>query len=250
MQGITRYNGESSVDFTGNTTEFDDELIRRGIVTKRQALLAKGMSAETADRLLAAAAAATGGGGNTTTAPIQPLKKNNFEEGEEDDYDDDDDDFLREYRQRRLAELEQQQQKKSHQRGSPVFGEVVYIDRTEWKRHVNEASLQSWVVVCLTSSDVLRTGPFERIIQELATEYPTTKFVKIPVRSAIPNNFPLSNLPGLFAYRYGQMQHELLRWPISIPKRDVVDRLSALSILQTPDSCNEDANIHSYDELD
>jgi hypothetical protein len=252
MQGITRYNGEPSVDFTGNTTEFDDELIRRGIVSKRQALLAKGMSEATADRLLAPAAA-------ETSARMHKEE----EDEEEDDDDDDDEEFLREYRQRRLEELQQQTQKSNQRCSHPVFGEVVYIDRTEWMRHVNEASLQSWVVVCLTSSDVLRTGPFERIMEELATEYVTTKFVKIPVQSAIPNNFPLSNLPGLFAYRNGQMQHELLRWPITSTKRDVVARLSALSILQTPHSSKEfdhsnngtsddsdDANIDSYDELE
>ena len=38
--------GDASVPFTGATTEFDDVLMKHGIITKEQALLAKGMDVD------------------------------------------------------------------------------------------------------------------------------------------------------------------------------------------------------------
>ena len=44
--------GDASVPFTGATTEFDDVLMKHGIITKEQALLAKGMDVDSVAEIL------------------------------------------------------------------------------------------------------------------------------------------------------------------------------------------------------
>lgn len=100
--------------------------------------------------------------------------------------------------------------KKDDFSGRPEYGGVFLISRPEWTHHVNDASEHGWVVVCLTSSDVERTGRVETACQILAVDHPSIKFVLIPSRSAIPK-WPDENLPSLFLYRHRKMQHQLVQ---------------------------------------
>jgi hypothetical protein len=208
-QGVTNYEtGKSAYGYSARTTEFDDALIQRGIITHEQAIFSKGASSEEAGRLARLK--------NSATNVPESVDDNGNEHGNEkadgDDEDDDDylledDEFLDRYRQQRLEEL----QEESKPKGENVeFGQVVLISRDEWNRHVNEDSMKHWVVVCLTSSDTERTGRVEQAVRQLAGDYRMTKFILIPSRSAIPN-WPDSNLPSIFLYRHGKMQSELLR---------------------------------------
>jgi hypothetical protein len=209
-QGVTNYQpGKTSYGYSARTTEFDDALIQRGIITQEQAIFSRGASSEEAVRLTRL--------NNSTACDQESVDDNGNEHGNEkadgDDDDDDDylledDEFLDRYRQQRLEELQEEKLKK---KGENVeFGEVVLVARDEWNFHVNESSLKHWVVVCLTSSDTERTGRVEQAVRQLAEDYRTTKFILIPSRSAIPN-WPDSNLPSIFLYRHGKMQSELLR---------------------------------------
>lgn len=233
-EGVTNYSVDKpSYAFSGATTEFDDALIQRGIVTKEQALAAKGMSMEEAQRLVNQhqTASAEASKWQDESNPKRHDSEDDASSEDEDDSfldDNDDDEFLAEYRKKRVAELQQEHAQataKAHYR----YGEPVIIDRTEWTRHVNDDSQHVWVVVCLTSSDTERTGCLEAAVRELATVYTTTKFVLIAAHSAIPN-WPVENLPSLFLYRHGKMQHELLRLPVDMNSEQLEEVLKKLSV--------------------
>jgi len=225
-QGVTNYSTEQpSYAFSGETTEFDDALIQRGIITKEQALAAKGMSVEDAQRLAAAPPPSV----DQTFVEVVS-KPSNYDDLSDDDdsfldEDEDDDEFMRQYREKRVAEMKQERTKTNI-----LYGEPVIIDRTEWKRHVNQDSHKVWVVVCLTSSDTERTGCVEQAVQELAPLHPATKFVLIAAHSAIPN-WPVDNLPSLFLYRHGKMQHELVRLPINMTAEQLEHTLQERSVV-------------------
>ena len=195
---------QPSYGYSTATTQFDDELIRRGIVTKQQALMGKGMSSETAQRLLEDEAAQN----RAKEEMIVPVVVENASE-------DEDDKFLRNYRKQRIRELQQNREPR-------------HIDRTQWKRYVNDASETEWVIVCLTSSDVERTGAVETAVHELAANQ-QLNVVLIPANSAIPN-WPHENLPSLFLYRHGKMQHEILRMREDITSEILLDMLTGLGV--------------------
>jgi hypothetical protein len=248
--GVTNYDagGRPSYGYTASTTQFDEELIRRGIVTRQQALMAKGMTAAQAQELLQVDSIEPEQSATTTTKKANADETEDCDGDDEDiDDDEDNDEFVQEYRRKRLAAM---------MAAASSSTEPLQIDRTEWTRHVNEASQHRWVVVCLTSSDTERTGRMEHAIRIIARATggtrrstpctdPTTNskttddddgdagtggtppsFVFIPAHGAIPN-WPVSNLPSLFLYRHGTMQHELIRLRTDLKPRDV------LSILQT-----------------
>lgn len=233
-QGVTNYSVDRpSFAFTTSTTEFDDALIRRNVVSKEDAIVAKGASREQARVLLAGFDAKTPSNERPTASPVSaaPATINGDGEDESDDeFDDDllDDDVLQRYRERRLDELQTIRVGQGHD--SNCFGEVVFISRPDWTRHVNDSSVHGWVVVCLTSSDTERTGAVEAACQSLAQVHTHTKFVLIPSHSAIPN-WPDENLPSLFLYRHGTMQHQLVQLPADLSVQKLEGMLEDLSVL-------------------
>ena len=243
--GVTNYAvDQPSYGYTTETTEFDDALIRHGVVTHQQALVAKGATPEQAQALLHGAKQQEHAAKklqqeqkpwfeqNSTTNNNKSKEFNKEEDNDDDDDDDsfldgdEDDDFLQHYRQQRMQELQEQGRIQQQQQKQPVviFGEVYEISRPEWQVHVNEASMKGcWVVICLSSSDVERTGRMERSVRELAQHWSHVKFVQIPYQSAI-SNWPHDKLPTLFVYRYGRLQHEFVQLPIQTD----VDQLATL----------------------
>jgi hypothetical protein len=212
-QGVVNYGlNKPTFGFSAETTEFDDELIRRGIVSFEETMMRKGASADEAMRL----------------KEVKEGSGNNQESGKylketDDDDDDDENEFLEQHRRKRLQELKSEQSR-------PRFGEVFLISRPEWARHVNQDSEQSWVVVNLTSNDMERTGCVESAITALALRHVYIKFVHIPSKSAIAN-WPDDHLPTLFLYRFGKMQHQLLELPRDISADELEWRLHKLGLL-------------------
>jgi hypothetical protein len=254
-QGVTNYSVDRpSFAFTASTTEFDDALIRRNVISKEDAIRSKGASREQARMLLECERKGVGSvfpatcdmkapsterpnpspGSvayqGATASPRTPTLCDGEDESENDEDDEFllDDDILRRYRERRLDELQTKRAGQDHD--DLHFGEVVFISRPEWTRHVNDASAHGWVVVCLTSSDAERTGSVETACQSLATTHPRTKFVLIPSHSAI-QNWPDENLPSLFLYRHGKMQHQLVQLPVDLSVRMLEGMLQDLSVL-------------------
>jgi Phosducin len=242
-QGVTNYAiNQPSYAYSGATTEFDDALVQRGIVTAEQVLLAKGMSVTDAERILVTQKKQQGDNESAQRPTKNAIERcrdiTNVDDDDDDNSssegDDYDDEFMHEYQRKRMIEMQEMAVNNtiggSVGPNKPSFGQVIYIDRTEWIRHVNEASRDCWVVVCLTSSDTERTGRIQAMVQDLAVHYTATKFVLIPSHSAIPN-WPESNLPSLFLYHDGTMQHELVRLAIDT-RQELEATLKALSVIQ------------------
>jgi len=224
-RGVTNYSlDKPSYAFTSSTTEFDDALMKRGVVTHQQAIMAKGASAEEAQRLVhlkQTSIMMKKSSRNTNNNDIfggsrsynSDSNSDSDDVHDSDDDTDEDDEFLQRYRQKRLAELQQQQQQPSSNTKTTkhdeqrCYGSIIPIQRPEWTVHVNEASHHSFVVVILTSSHVELTGPTEVAATNLATNCPSVKFVAIPSTSAIAH-FPDTNLPSWFVYKDGNMIYE------------------------------------------
>jgi hypothetical protein len=212
-RGVTNYDiDKPSHALTTRTTEFDDALVKHGIVNYEQVMLAKGASQEEAARLAQAKS-------DESKRPIPPpieRKTKNEKDSEDDsnhddsdDVDDDvDDEFFSNYRTQRLAQLQEQQQHASENQN------VDHITRDEWTVRVNEASRHGWVLITLTDK-----ANYERIRQELhnlirllssssdSSSSADINFLTIEATHAIPN-WPSDRVPSLFAYRNGIKQHE------------------------------------------
>lgn len=197
-RGITNYDtSKPSHELTTATTEFDDELIRRGIVTTEQVMLAKGASPEEAVRLA----------NEKKKKPIQQQQEqqqelvetvNEKEEQEQDsdDDDDDDDEFFARYRQERLEQLQ-------HESST-----IPNISRDEWTIHVNKASFSKWILVILWDDTSMRTQETLQDLQTLLRQYSEYfGIVRIPYQEANPH-WPKQRVPAIFAYRDGTKQHE------------------------------------------
>lgn len=222
-RGITNYSTEKpSFAFSTRTTEFDDALVERGIVTLEQAFGAKGASAEEAQRLasLKRNEKATDESQDVIVDKKKPTEYSDDDESDESE----DDEFLEQYRRQRLEQLKKEQQ--------APYGEVIPISRPEWTRQVNEDSNKSWVVVTLTSHDVERTGCVESAATKLARKFPSIKFVTIPSTAAIAD-WPDENLPTVFLYRNGKLQKELIRIKRAITCEELEWQLAEASVVET-----------------
>lgn len=202
-RGVKNYSlDKPSYGFSTSTTEFHDALISRGIVTFEQAMIAKGASPEEAHRLA--------DWKFNTTNEGKSQHSSDKHQTLEDTSDDEDGKFIRNYRKQRIKEMKQDKE-------AIKYGDVIHISRPDWNHEVNEASRNgTWVIVNLTrhsSSLSARHDELcdvvEEYIRELAMKFEEVKFVFIPSTSAI-ENWPVENLPTLFCYQYGKMQHQLI----------------------------------------
>ena len=109
----------------------------------------------------------------------------------EDDFDDDP--FLEEYRKKRMAELRAKSQK------GQEYGSVTEIRGGEFIQQVTEASEGTWVVVLLYQPRHANCEQLESCLNDLAADFPLTKFVKILSEECIPG-YPRHNLPTLLVY--------------------------------------------------
>lgn len=116
----------------------------------------------------------------------------------EDDPDLDDDRFLQEYRKKRMEEL-----KKAARVAR--FGSVLQISGSDFVREVTQAPQDVWVVVFLYKDGFPDCVLLLRCLEELATRYPATKFVKIISTDCIPN-YPDCNLPTILVYNNGAVK--------------------------------------------
>ena len=215
-----------SYAFSTSTTRFDDELMRRGIVSLDQAMIAKGATPQEARRLAelregssrqAAAPEEEGGEGSGRAPPLPPPKgiRPSYDDigerrSEFGDDDDDDELFLERYRRMRLLEL----------KGEAGHRGVLHISRSDWTREVNDASRDgTWVVINLTRGSLSHTShgnldtcqAAEGAFTELAEsgDFPGVKFVCIPATSA-DERWSADDIPAILCYRYGRLQGQLV----------------------------------------
>mmetsp|Transcript_22994 Transcript_22994/g.49762 ORF Transcript_22994/g.49762 Transcript_22994/m.49762 type:complete len:287 (-) Transcript_22994:358-1218(-) len=216
-QGVTNYvAGKPSYGFSTATTEFDDALISKGIVTFEQSMIAKGASPIEARRLAELNENGDIGiqsdlyrNGVNDSSNIQQVGDGHDAESDASSEDGNDEQFIEKYRRVRINEMKKGRKQE--------YGDVIPISRPDWNREVNEASRNGlWVVVNLTRSASSLSiahdeicDKVEDVTRGLADKFVDVKFVSIPSTSAV-ENWPLENLPTLFCYRYGTMQHQLI----------------------------------------
>lgn len=220
-RGVTNFSGDKpSYALSTQTTEFDDQLIQRGIVSREQVMMAKGASPEEAVRL------AQENQGTSKEDPEEETRKqqhqSNLQEENDDDSDldmledGDDDDFFAKYRQERLAQLKQEH-------SSSNSSTVEHITRDQWKERVNDASSDRWVLVTLTDAP-----NHQNILQELhqlGRQYTYFTLLTIDAAQAIPN-WPSERVPSIFCYREGVKQHEWIAPENGkFPTRDQLEKL-------------------------
>jgi hypothetical protein len=220
-RGVTNFSGDKpTYALSTQTTEFDDQLIQRGIVSSEQVMMAKGASPEEAVRL---AQEKEGKSGEDPEEETRVQQQSSLQEDDEEDDDsdldlleDDDDDFFAKYRQERLAQLKQEH-------SSSTSSTVEHITRDQWKEMVNDASSDRWVLVTLTDAP-----NHQNILQELhqlGRQYTEFTLLTIDATQAIPN-WPSERVPSIFCYREGIKQHEWIA-PNNgkFPTRDQLEKL-------------------------
>lgn len=207
--------GATTVPFTTKLTDFDDALIKRDICTREQCLLAKGMDEEQVLDLLVHEdvtremakldEAAREAEAEVARDPLRHATAHATRD-ELDDLDEDDefldDAFLAKYREARIAELTEASKQDR-------FGSVFEIEKADWTREVNEVSNACWVFVHLYQDYVADSAALNVCLESLAKTYPHVKFVKIRATSAV-EKWPDSNLPAVYLYHEGEMQHQLI----------------------------------------
>ena len=210
--------GAQSTPFTTQLTDFDDALIKRGICSREQCLLAKGMSEDQVlDTLVAEEVELqTRAAEDTLRASLLDRELNpekvreeiashatvkQLDELEEDD-DFCDDAFLAKYREQRISEMRDKQKMKKH-------GEVLEIQRDQWTREINASSNLSWVFVHLYEDHVRDCVVLNRVLAEIAKRHAQVKFVKIRAKTAVPD-WPDGNLPAAYLYKDGEMRTQLV----------------------------------------
>eukprot|EP01031_Cornospumella_fuschlensis_P037719 gene37719-45823_t len=185
----------TTYEYSGNTTEWDDILIKKGIRTKEEVLLEKGLN------------------------PADYIKKEEVEEEEEEvdklaglnvdqlDELEDDEDFadtniLDHYRKARLAELKQAAVRNR-------FGEVLPITKDDWVREVTDGSKSCPVVIHLYEDSKVECNLLDEALTVLAERFKYVKFLRIKYNQAI-ENWPERNLPTLFVYQNGALATQLI----------------------------------------
>jgi len=139
MSGLTNYDLEKpTYAFSGETSEFEDVLMKHNVITKEQALLNKGMKYEDVKEQLRKEALPEEEGtdyhNDDNNTP--PRSEDEFEDSE------DDDEFLASYRNQRLNDLKSSAEKL---KARNKFGSVLAINRDDWATEVATASEENQV---------------------------------------------------------------------------------------------------------
>ncbi|KAG5176960.1 thioredoxin-like protein [Tribonema minus] len=216
--------GHTSVPLTDKTTEWDDILIRKGILTRDEVLRNKGVDPDEL-RLQEAVAEAREelAQRNASMTLTDKLAEKSLDELDalEDDFADDDgeEEILQRLRQARIVELKA---KAARAR----FGSVIEISKGDWVAEVTEASANGdlWVVAHLYQDSVVECRVMEAALRSVAARFPEVKFVRIRSTQAV-ENWPDANLPTLFVYRGGALARQLITAAALGGKRMTADDL-------------------------
>ncbi|GJN91027.1 hypothetical protein Rhopal_004042-T1 [Rhodotorula paludigena] len=115
--------------------------------------------------------------------------------------------------------LEKRREREKETLGKRRFGRVYPIGKVDYKREVTEASNEElpgepegWgtgVVCVLFKDSIPESKKLMPLIHELASLYPSTKFVSIVADHCI-ENYPDKNVPTMLVYRKGQMMGQIV----------------------------------------
>eukprot|EP01040_Poterioochromonas_malhamensis_P003241 gene3241-3454_t len=185
-------------EHSGNTTEWDDILIKKGITTREEVLLSKGLNPldymEKEEEEFEE--------GPTKEEVLANLNLDEIDELLDDEDLDEDHLALEKYRKQRLEEM-----KKTAVTNR--FGEVVEIVKDEWIREVTEGSKSSIVLVHLYSDAMIECQLMDEALKRLAPKFRYLKFLRIKYNQAI-ENWPEKNLPTVFIYEKGNLRTQII----------------------------------------
>lgn len=116
--------------------------------------------------------------------------------------DDEDERVLENIRRQRMAELMEKQK-------AAKFGDVREISAEDYKREVNNAGEDVWVVLHLYKTGIPLCALINQQINQLSKKYPQIKFLKSISTVCIPN-FPDQNLPAIFIYHNGKIHKQMV----------------------------------------
>eukprot|EP00903_Cladosiphon_okamuranus_P015976 g14756.t1 len=188
----------------GETTEWEDILIKKGIVEKDDVLRGKGIDPDE-QRLEEAISKAR-------EAEVERLNARTIEDDmadasleELDELEDElaDDGMLEKYRAQRVAEMKAKA-------AAAKFGELYEISKADWVREVTDGSKSATVVAHLYEDGIVECRVMEAALRSIASKFREVKFVKIRSQQAV-EKWPEANLPTLFIYRDGALSTQLIR---------------------------------------
>ena len=194
--------GDKSYEVTGETTEWEDILIKKGITTKAQVLVNKGLNPDDylTDQELGKE---LGIDELTKQEEVDPLSLASLDELDELlEEEDDNEKAINAYRDKRLQELREQQARNR-------WGSVYEIGRDDWISEVTECSKSCWVIVHLYQDSVIECNLVENALLQLAPKFKYIKFIKIRSTQAV-ENWPDRNLPTLFLYNDGELKLQVI----------------------------------------
>uniref|UniRef100_A0A7S3LJ58 Phosducin thioredoxin-like domain-containing protein n=1 Tax=Aplanochytrium stocchinoi TaxID=215587 RepID=A0A7S3LJ58_9STRA len=210
------------------TTEFEDILVKKGIISERPELLAERLVDEAIKKQSEVEDAKS-----AEERATEKLKK--VAQGSDNELDaylegvDEDDlgverKFLERFRDQRIAELKQKRLKEK-------FGSVYPIQRADFVKEVTESSKGQgegketnavedsnsnsnevegqWVVVELFKDGIQESSRMSQLTNELSKRQKSTKFVRIRSTECV-ENWPDSNVPCLFLYNKGSLQSQVI----------------------------------------
>ncbi|KAI9917273.1 hypothetical protein PsorP6_013072 [Peronosclerospora sorghi] len=167
---------------TGETTEWEDILVKKGILAPKTKVPDEAEEEE--------------------EEHVDPRENATLDELDEMDDDYDDDAELARIRARRMEEM-----KAAAARNK--FGEVYAISKDEWTKEVTEGSQENWVIAYLWEKAREECKVMDHVLRQVAQQHRDVKFVSIQAQACI-ENWPSRNCPTLFLYHKGALQTQLL----------------------------------------
>ena len=167
---------------TGETTEWEDILVKKGILAPKTKVPDEEQEDDDEQ------------GDAREHATLDELDEL------EDDYDDDA--VLARIRERRIQEMKEQAARNK-------FGDVQPIAKDEWTKEVTDGSSDHWVIAYLWDDALEECKVMDHVLREVAKRHCAVKFVSIQAQACI-ENWPSRNCPTLFMYHKGALQNQVL----------------------------------------
>ena len=181
---------------SGETTEWEDILIKHDIKTKEEVLELKGLNPKDFEKKPEPVVVKL-----TEEQVFNTLTLNEIDELEEEE-NFSDTAILDKYRQKRLDELREKALKSK-------FGDLVDIVKDEWIKEVTESSQSVAVVVHLYISSAIECDILDDALRSLAKNFKYVKFLRVQGSQAV-ENWPDRNCPALFIYQGGSMKQQMI----------------------------------------
>lgn len=173
------------------TTEWEDVLVKKGIVSEREEVrVRRELRAEAQSRT------------EEVVDVAADLERKTLAQLDTAEDDFDDADAIDKLRRLRLAELKEEAARER-------FGEVYPLAKADFVRDVSEASKELWVVVEMFKDGIRESTKCSELLREVAAQQKACKFMRIRSTDCV-EGWPDSSVPCLFLYHEGVMQEQIV----------------------------------------